>query len=141
MSENILQNPFVIQCKDCSLIVGDSFSLLDFKKNHLIFSTLSINTILQNEEKESTNTFDYKCQYKEVKCKCGNIIGTKYSTVNDNIKDLFNKHCIDRSKVFSYQLGCNVEVAEQSLSSLAEEVSKLQKLFVYLHNKVEKNKK
>ncbi|KCZ80498.1 hypothetical protein H312_02096 [Anncaliia algerae PRA339] len=138
MSENTLQNPFVVQCKNCLRIVADSFSLLNFKKEILLFSSISENIHLNDKEKDSDEPYDYKCKYLDLECLCSNVIGRKYLSVNENIQEMMLKFCIYKKCVISYQLGSNIEIKEHTLSSLAEEVSKLQKFCVYLHNKLEK---
>lgn len=134
-----LQNPFVIQCKDCRRILGDSFSLISFKENCLVLSTVSSSVYTKEKKIESTQPFDLKCHYVLVYCKCSKIVGRKYLTVNETMKDCIERYCIDRNFVSSFMLGCEAVPGEISLSGLAEEVSKVQRFCVTLYKKLQKD--
>lgn len=134
-----LQNPFVIQCKDCRRILGDSFSLVSFKENSLVLSAVSSSVYTKDKKIESTQPFDLKCQYVLVCCKCSKVVGRKYLTVNDTMKDCIGRFCLDRSFVSSFMLGCEAVPEDITLSGLAEEVAKIQKFCVTLYKKLQKD--
>lgn len=138
MTENRLQNPFVIQCDQCSAILGDSFALLNFKHNFLILNNVSDAVIIDKNKKMSNNGFDSDCTHCELVCKCKQIIGKFYYTVNKECGSFVDKYCLNRAACKSYTLG-NVEGGKEiGLTDLCDEVEKLQRFCVYLHKKLEK---
>ncbi|TBT97346.1 kinetochore protein Mis18 [Hamiltosporidium tvaerminnensis] len=133
----IQQNPFVIQCKSCKTILGDSFTLLNYKNNTLIFSTLATTTNILPTNIVSNNTLDKDCTYNIIQCSlCNSFIGKKYIVVNFIYKEYLNRYCIEKDKIYSYQLGCEKPIDEIGVSELSEEISKLQKFCVYLFKKI-----
>lgn len=139
MSEE-LQNPFVIQCRECRRILGDSFSLVAFQQNCLVLSSVSSSVITKECKIESTEPHDLKCHYVVACCKCSKPVGKKYLTVNDAMKECIGRYCISREAVTSYMLGTESAPEDVSLSTLAEEVSKLQRFCVSLYKKLQRER-
>ncbi|KAM0679146.1 hypothetical protein BDAP_000010 [Binucleata daphniae] len=137
MTENHLQNPFVIQCSKCDAILGDSFALLDFKHNFLILHTVSQNASKDVTKNVSKKSFDVDCTYTHIICKCKQNVGKYYYTVNKECNGFVDKFCLNRAFLKSYTLG-NVQDKTMNLVDLCEEVEKLQRFCVYLHKKIDK---
>lgn len=141
MSKNLpMKNPFIIQCKLCKLIIADSFTLIDYKHNHLIFTKISsiCNTSIKKQENTNKNDFDYNCQYNLITCDCKNIVGKKYVTVNRECMMFVDKYAIDREQVISYELSGSID-GSKCLGDLGLEVERIKKFCVYLYNKNNKN--
>lgn len=139
MSEE-LQNPFVIQCKDCRRILADSFSLIAFKNNYLILSNVSSSVYTNEKKVESTTSYDAKCHYLLIYCECSKAVGKKYITVNEAMKDCIDKYCVNREFVYSFLLGAETPKQEITLSALAEEVTKLQRFCITLYKRIQKDR-
>lgn len=132
-----LQNPFVIQCKQCQIIIADSFSLLDFKNSYLIFSSISSNTKVLNRKYTSDKIIDKDCTYFEISCGCGIIVGRKYITVTKKFEDFVDRFCFLKDLIDSYMLGAVEGKAEVSLIEVCDEVERLKRFCVYLYKRLE----
>ncbi|KAM0686826.1 hypothetical protein COBT_001945 [Conglomerata obtusa] len=131
-----LHNPFIVQCKSCNIIISDSFALVDYKHNHLIFTTINNDVTTKKLRHTSKKNFDIHCSYSDVHCKCEKNIGKFYYTVNRECSTFVGRYCVNREEVKSYVLGSVVNGKEMGISDLCEEVEKLQRFCVYLHKKI-----
>ena len=135
----MLLNPFAIQCLNCKSILSDSFSLIDYKKNLLIFNSVTENVLTNENKLESKDSFDKNCWFQYLNCICGKNIGKKYFTINNEINNCIGKFTIRRDEIFSYVLGNNTNVlnneSEVNVHLLAEEVNKIKKVIVEMYKK------
>lgn len=128
-----LQNPFVVQCKDCRRVLADSFSLVAFVSDFLVFGAAAPSLCARD-----TAESDGACVFVPLHCACAQRVGRKYLTATDGVR--VNKFCLSRDAVSSFLLGAHVPASEVSIATLAEEVAKLQRFCVTLYKKVQKDK-
>lgn len=138
MTQEHSQNPFIIFCKHCRHILADSFSLLDYKNDYLLFSSISSSTKLKSKKITSDQLNDKDCTFVEIECSCGSVCGRKYITVTKKWAGFVERFCFAKESVGSYMLGMGHEAREVSLSEVSEEVEKLKRFCVYLHKRIEK---
>jgi hypothetical protein len=137
MAQEELRNPFVMQCKACNTVVGDSFSLKDFKHGMLVLSTVSSTTIVEDKKILSDGAFDSNCWFCTIKCRCQKAIGRKYVTVNVACGGFAGTYCIDQDSVYTYALGTASTPREFTLAEAADEIERLQRFCVYLYKRIE----
>jgi hypothetical protein len=84
---------------------------------------------MRNTSKE---VLDYDCIYRNLIRRYGCTVGRKYITVGKE-QNLY-------AGMYTYMLGCNASSSELSLTELAEDIEKVQKMCVHLYNKLEGKK-
>lgn len=136
MTDENLQNPFVLQCQNCNTIIADSFALVDYKDNKYFVGTMY--STLPGKKKTSTDDFDFECTYQTVLCKCSFIVGKKYLTVNEGLSRYAGKYAIDVDKVSCYGLG-STEIENVTMGEVVNEIRRLQRMCVFLYKRQDKN--
>lgn len=135
MTQQILRNPFVVQCKACNSTICDSFSLLDYRNDLLIFSSAASTVTIDPSKHTDADTV-----YSIIRCRCSNMVGRRYYTTNVEMNGYSGMYFINKESVYSYMLGGNIGCKNVTLYDVAEDVEKLQKLCLYLYKKINNGK-
>lgn len=135
--QKLLKNPFTVNCKNCNLPITDSFSLLSYKNQSLIFSKLSSIPVIEKKK-----NYENDCVFNFIKCKCHLVIGKKFLTASVEMNGFSGMYFIDRCNVFTYLLGGNNDENNEivPLTDLYDEIDKIQRLCLYLYKKVDERK-
>lgn len=132
MAEETLKNPFVVFCGKCKHILTDSFTLFDFKNNHLIhsFCTVKQETKIENGEDSFKNSI-----VQRIKCSCGNCVGFYLTSVSEEYNGYAGMYAFDKDAVASYALGSCIN-REKGLHEIAEDVEKLKNVVAKIYKKI-----
>lgn len=132
MTEENLRNPFVIACKDCKKILSDSFSLSDYKNDHLIHS---FSTVKEKARIFVGSGIFQNCLIQKVECDCGKEVGVFLSSAGGDFNGNAGCYAFEKDSVFSYQLG-SVIVKERGLSEVIEDVEKLKSVVAKMYKRI-----
>ncbi|KAK6089367.1 hypothetical protein P3W45_001690 [Vairimorpha bombi] len=136
-SPKLLKNPFTVNCKSCNLPLTDSFTLLDYKNNYLIHSSVSSTPIVDKKKNSEDDNV-----YHIVKCRCHLVIGRKYVSTSADFNGYSGMFFINKEYVYTYSLGvrANDGVTNVCLTDLCEDIDKIQRLCLYLYKKIDDKK-
>ncbi|KAI5181684.1 hypothetical protein NEOKW01_1852 [Nematocida sp. AWRm80] len=138
MTEREQKNPIVFQCKECFMVLTDTFFLLERINDTLVFSCAP-NTNLSTQVITSTEETDAMCTYSKVSCRCGVAIGRKYHTVSQKLSRCLDKYVIATERIRGYQLGTPAEPIDPIImnnTEISTEIIRLQKFCTYLYGKI-----
>ncbi|KAL6121040.1 hypothetical protein NUSPORA_02109 [Nucleospora cyclopteri] len=137
---NIINNPFVIQCPTCNLILADSFSLVNIEDGILFFkeksdkllieentSNNNIITNLLNNPHLSPSTFHI------LKCTCSSLVGISLHSAPKKYNGCSGTFCFIEERMKMYQLGSST-VIYRTLSDINEDVERLKEVISKIYS-------
>eukprot|EP00042_Codosiga_hollandica_P014237 m.32721 g.32721 ORF g.32721 m.32721 type:complete len:155 (+) comp42542_c0_seq1:56-520(+) len=144
MQQGELDSPLVFQCKQCRLIVGDTFGWItaNQKLNIIALSAAAPSITVSEETITSSDRHDRGFTYSPMACECGAPLGRVYRTTSvlfDLIRDAFS---FDVPALASYKLGSGVPIQDPfdwplpSIKVMDEQIYKIKQLIFVMDERI-----